>query len=59
MITLIERTSRFTLLAALPHGYTADAAAEAVTAALRRVPEDMLKSLTWDQGREMARWQRI
>ena len=40
VITLIERTNRFTLLGALPHGYTADATAEAVTAALRRVPEN-------------------
>ena len=59
MVTLIKRSSRFTLLAALPDGYNADATAEAVTAALRRIPQDILKSSTWDQGREMARRQRI
>ena len=55
MVTLVERSSRFTLLAALPGGYTAAAAAEAVTAAIGRVPSHMSKTLTWDRGTEMAR----
>ena len=54
--TLVERVSRLTLVAPLPHGYTADRVAAAVTAALGRQPVELVKTLTWDQGSEMARW---
>ena len=54
--TLVERTSRQTLTVALPHGYDAHNTAAAVTAALARQPRHLVKTLTWDQGREMARW---
>ncbi|MDE0236701.1 MAG: IS30 family transposase [bacterium] len=54
--TLVERSSRHTLLAALPGGYDAQSTAQAVTRALARQPGGMLRTLTWDQGREMARW---
>ena len=58
-VTLTERVSRQTLVAALPHGYDARHTADAVTAALARQPRHMVKTLTWDQGREMARWQHV
>ena len=54
--TLVERTSRHTLVVGLPGGYDARSTAEAVTRALARQPDHMVKTLTWDQGREMARW---
>ena len=54
--TLTERTSRLTLTVGLPDGYDACSTADAVTAALARQPEHLVKTLTWDQGREMARW---
>ena len=54
--TLVERASRHTLVVPLPGGYSAPATARAVTAALARQPSHMVKTLTWDQGREMARW---
>ncbi len=54
--TLVERVSRHTLVVPLSDGYSADNTAAAVTAALRRQPVEMLKTLTWDQGSEMARW---
>ena len=54
--TLVERSSRHTLLAALPDGHDANSTARAVAAALSRQPETMVKTLTWDQGTEMARW---
>ena len=57
--TLVERTSRHTLVVPLPDGYSAPATARAVTAALARQPPEMVKTLTWDQGREMARWAHI
>ena len=54
--TLTERTSRLTLAVGLPGGYDAAGTAAAVTAALARQPEHLVRTLTWDQGREMARW---
>ena len=57
--TLAERTSRQTLAAALPGGYDAGSVADAVSAALRRQPRHLVKTLTWDQGREMARWRDV
>ncbi len=55
-VTLAERTSRYTVTAALPDGYGAPQVAAAVTAALGRQPAALVRTLTWDQGREMARW---
>ena len=55
-VTLTERVSRQTLVAALPHGYDARHTADAVTAALARQPRHLVRTITWDQGREMARW---
>ena len=57
--TLVERFSRQTLAVSLPDGYDAQSTAAAVSAALRRQPRHLVKTLTWDQGREMARWQDI
>jgi len=53
--TLTERTSRQTLTVGLPGGYDAPSVAAAVTAALGRQPDHTVKTLTWDQGREMPR----
>ncbi|QBI22038.1 IS30 family transposase [Egibacter rhizosphaerae] len=52
--TLVERTTRYTVLAHLPAAHTAAAVRDAVTAALAVVPAHLRRSLTWDQGREMA-----
>ena len=46
--TLVERTSRHTLVVRLPGGYSAPATARAVTEALARQPSHMVKTLTWD-----------
>lgn len=54
--TLVERVSRHTLVVPLPHGYKAPHVAQAVTDALARQPARLVRTLTWDQGREMARW---
>ena len=48
VVTLTERVSRQTPLAALPHGYDAQSTAVAVTAALGRQPKRLVKTLTWD-----------
>ena len=38
----------------LPDGNTAEAVRDALTQTVQRLPEHLWKSLTWDQGREMA-----
>ena len=52
--TLVERTTRFTLLLHLPHGHGAAALHAAITAAMVDLPTHLRRSLTWDQGIEMA-----
>ncbi len=53
--TLVERTSRFTVLLHLPEGsHGAQAVRDAVVAALSRLPAPLRRSLAWDQGKEMA-----
>ena len=52
--TLVERTSRFTILLHLPADHGAQAVRDAVVAALAALPASLRRSLTWDQGSEMA-----
>jgi IS30 family transposase len=69
--TLVERTTRFTLLLHLPpmigHGHEArvkngpalaghgaEAVRDAITRSIITLPEALRRSLTWDQGAEMA-----
>ena len=52
--TLVERVTGFVLLLHLPHDHTAAAVAEAMSQAIPRLPEQLWRSLTWDQGNEMA-----
>ena len=57
--TLVERASRFVMLVHLPHRRTAEDFAGAVIPVLRSLPEGLRRSLTWDQGKEMALHQKI
>jgi IS30 family transposase len=52
--TMVERTSRFVILAKLD-APTADAAAQAITREMSRMAPSLLKTMTHDQGSEMAR----
>jgi IS30 family transposase len=52
--TLVERHSRYVVLFPLPNGFTAQRMRPELTTAILRLPEQLRRSLTWDQGREMA-----
>jgi len=52
--TLVERSTRFVMLLHLPDGHGADQVAEAMTQAMAAMPAALRRSLTWDQGSEMA-----
>jgi transposase, IS30 family len=54
VLTLAERASRFCLLIALPHGRTADKAADALADRILTLPAALRRTLTWDRGIEMA-----
>jgi IS30 family transposase len=68
--TLVERTTRFTMLLHLPRmeghehpriekgpplaGHGAEAVRDAIAASITTLPDQLRRSLTWDQGSEMA-----
>jgi IS30 family transposase len=68
--TLVERTTRFTILLHLPRmeghgpprvhngpalaGHGAEAVRDAIASSITALPEQLRRSLTWDQGAEMA-----
>ncbi len=74
--TLVERTTRFTMLLHLPPmaehghgprekngpalaGHGAEAVRDAIARAIVALPEELRRSLTWDQGAEMAQHARL
>ena len=52
--TLVERATRYVMLFPLPDGNTAEAVRTALAETIQRLPEHLWRSLTWDQGKEMA-----
>lgn len=52
--TLVERATRFVLLQRIPYDRTADRVALRLAQAIERLPEALRRSMTWDQGSEMA-----
>ena len=52
--TLVERSTRFVMLLHLPKGRTAEDVREAMAAKILTLPEALRRSITWDQGKEMA-----
>ena len=52
--TLVDRASRYTILLHLPGRHTAEAVRDALIAAMSALPPRLRRSLTWDQGKEMA-----
>jgi transposase, IS30 family len=53
--TLVERSTRFVLLLHLPDGKDARAVDEAMRQAIATLPDELFRSITWDQGKEMSR----
>jgi IS30 family transposase len=52
--TLVERSTRFTMLVNLPVDHSAPTVREAIARSITTLPEALRRSLTWDQGPEMA-----
>ena len=52
--TLVERSSRYVVLVHLPHGRTAENVRAALTREIATLPAELRRTLTWDQGKEMA-----
>ena len=57
--TLVERSTRYTLLLYLPNGHTAVEGQDAIIDKLADVPHSLRLSLTWDQGSELAQHRKI
>jgi IS30 family transposase len=52
--TLVERSTRFVMLLHLPLDHRAATVRQAMTEAIRTLPVALRRSITWDQGKEMA-----
>ncbi len=57
--TLVERQTRFTMLVHLPDGHGALAVRDGLLATIATLPEHLRKTLTWDQGTELAQHRQI
>ena len=57
--TVVERQSRFLLLGDLPEGHDAQCVYECLLEIVGDLPDLVRRSLTWDQGREMANWEQL
>ncbi|WP_435191377.1 IS30 family transposase [Streptomyces sp. bgisy126] len=52
--TLVERATRYVMLVHLPAGHSASATRNALVTTVQTLPPHLWRSLTWDQGSEMA-----
>ena len=52
--TLVERSTRFVMLLHLPNNHGAVAVQDAIVNKMTQLPMHLRRSLTWDQGNEMA-----
>jgi len=53
--TLVERATRYVLLLHLPDGRDAEHVDAAMRGAVAKLPGELFRTITWDQGKEMAR----
>jgi transposase, IS30 family len=54
IVTLVERQTRYVLLARIGRDRTSPAVCEAIAEKILELPAQLVRSLTWDRGREMA-----
>ncbi len=54
IITLVERTTRYVMLGALPDSRASEQVVGTLIDLMGRVPAELARTLTWDQGAEMA-----
>ncbi len=59
IVAVVERRSRFLLLGELPDGHDAQSVYDCLLGLVGDLPDIARRSLTWDQGREMAEWVRL
>jgi len=52
--TLVERSTRYAMLFTLPNGFSAERVSRALAKTVMTLPASLRRSLTWDQGPEMA-----
>jgi transposase, IS30 family len=57
--TLVERSTRFTILLHLPGRHDADSVAAAMIQQMSSLPEHLRRSITWDRGPELAAYAHI
>lgn len=57
--TLVERSTRFTILLHLPGSHDASTVADAMIREMGKLPEHLRRSITWDRGVELAEYARV
>ncbi len=57
--TLVERTTRYTILVPLGENKDAESVRKAYAKAFKSVPKEIVKTLTYDQGKEMSQHKRF
>jgi transposase, IS30 family len=59
VVTLVERQTRFVMLGYLGGEHTTERVTEALGRRIAGLPEHLMRSLTWDQGRELTAHQQF
>jgi IS30 family transposase len=57
--TLVERSTRFTILLHLPGNHSAETVAAAMVREMASLPDHLRRSITWDRGTELADYAKI
>jgi transposase, IS30 family len=52
--TVVERTTNYTMLLHLPNGHGTEQVTTALITRMRQLPDQLRRSITWDQGKELA-----
>lgn len=59
LLTLTERVTRYAMAITMPEGYDAHATLAGLCEGLDRIPDHLLRSVTFDQGSEWAEWETL